>query len=234
MRQINKKSQIWISAVLYILIIVVALVLVLEAGVPILNKLRDRTIFVQTKDTFLNLNQFVEEVSSGGKGSQRVIPAEIKKGELQVGDNKLMWSMDTEATLIEQRSKIDLGNVKIAANADVDAYESNASLVLENKYLIANFKKIGNETAWGNVTANDIINYITLKDTNVNTSGIFSFEVAGNAATGVGYSKLLDEGYGIGSGSVIVHINDTTGFEYNLTFTLESDTDYLKPNLEIS
>lgn len=232
MRQ--KKSQIWISAVLYILVIVVALVLVLEAGVPLLNKLKDRTVFIQTKDTFLNLNQFVEEVSSGGKGSQRVLPVEVKKGELTVENNKLRWSMDTEATLIEQRTKIDLGNVKIAANADVDAYEKNSSLFLENKHLVVSFQKIGNETGRGNITAGDIINYITLKDTNANASGTFSFEVAGTSADGIGYSRLLEEGYDLAAGTVIVHINDTTGFEYNLTFTLESDADYLKPNLEIS
>ena len=51
----GKKSQIWISAVLYVLLISVVIVIVLEGGTPIMNNLRDKSVFVQTRDNFVNL-----------------------------------------------------------------------------------------------------------------------------------------------------------------------------------
>ena len=51
-----KKAQIWISAVLYTLIIVVAIVIVLSAVVPLINKMKDRAIFQKVKNELLNLD----------------------------------------------------------------------------------------------------------------------------------------------------------------------------------
>jgi len=76
------KAQIWVSAILYILVITVVMVLVLNAGVPIIQDLQDKTVFTRSKNTFLSLNQHISEVSEEGVGSQRVVPIEIEKGFL--------------------------------------------------------------------------------------------------------------------------------------------------------
>ncbi len=61
MMQRSRKAQIWVSAILYILVITVIMVLVLNAGVPIIKDLQDKTVFTRSKNTFLALNQHINE-----------------------------------------------------------------------------------------------------------------------------------------------------------------------------
>ena len=70
----KRRAQIWVSAILYILITVVAVIIILEAGNPIVNGLRDRTAFSKTKDAMQVLDQYIMDVAEGGPGSQRVVP----------------------------------------------------------------------------------------------------------------------------------------------------------------
>ena len=99
----NKKGQIWISAVLYILIIVVAITIIMNTGLPVLEKMKDKTIFAQAKNALTNLDQYVQRIKDEGQGSQRVIPIEIRKGKVSVEGNRLVWQLETEAEILESR-----------------------------------------------------------------------------------------------------------------------------------
>ena len=223
----KKKSQIWISAVLYILITALVMVIVLEALTPVIENLKDKSVFVRTRDTFLSLNEIVKEVSVEGQGAQRVVPIEIQKGELSVGENEIKWEMETEADILEPRTTIELGNLLVVANGDVDAYEDNGTFVLSNSRTFFRFTKFGTETEWTNFSSSRIVNQSAYKRGSfvTNISPSFDFYVTADDQTFNGYSLLGREGADLGEASVLVHVN-STAHEYDLIFTLESQADY--------
>jgi hypothetical protein len=231
-RRLNsRKSQIWISAVLYVLIISVIMVIVLEAGVPIMNNLRDKSVFVQTRDNFINLDMHIKEIGSAGPGSQRVVPIEIKKGELALANSQLEWTMDTKASIIQPRTSLSLGNVRIGSDSDVNAYSNSTDLVLENYYLKAVFNRVGNESNFGTINSTSLLKSIENVKTGTATSGEFSFLIDDISVESDGYSKISQQGYNLGSATVIFHINMSGGAVHDLSFTLDSRSDYLKVSM---
>ena len=110
----NKRGDIWISAVIYIGLGVVAISLLVGAGLPLINKMRDRNTFFQTKEAMQVIDKAVFEVVSEGPGSRRFLsPVEIKKGHLNIGSNKIIWDMETKALLQEPGTQISEGNLKL-------------------------------------------------------------------------------------------------------------------------
>ncbi|PIN86985.1 hypothetical protein COV19_02215 [Candidatus Woesearchaeota archaeon CG10_big_fil_rev_8_21_14_0_10_44_13] len=228
----NKKSQIWESAVLYVLMTAIIMVIVLEAGVPILQEMRDKAVFIQTRDNFISLNQHIEDVSNAGPGSQRLVPIQIKKGYLKIDNEKIKWYMDTKADVIEPMSKISTGNVKMASDSDVDAYESGNYLIIENFYAQAGFNKIGNESSFGNITSTNILDYMKFKGTGSVANGTFTLQIDGTSFEGNGYTKIDEEGYDKDRAVVRAFINTTSGANYTVTFTMYGDTDFMTVNIE--
>ena len=119
----GKKAQIWVSAVLYILITTIVLVIVIELGTPMLENMKDKSIFTRTKDNFVAIDKNIKDISEEGFGSQRTIPLEIQKGKIDVTDNLIKWEMETNADIIEPGSSIASGNLVISSNSDVSAKE---------------------------------------------------------------------------------------------------------------
>ncbi len=226
----SKKGDTWISAVLFILIGTLVVVLVLEAVTPVLQNMRDKSVFVRTQDAFLNLNQHIKEVALEGQGSQRVIPVDIQKGAFEVKDNVVKWKMDTEATIVQPRTTVKLGNVLIVGNGDVKAYEEGNSFVLENTNVLFRFNKTGDTHTFVTLNTSKIITQSTLKtgDTQTNATPSYEFFVDGDSTTanGNGYTQLLNKGSDLGKASVLLHVNSSV--EYEITFTLEAQSDYLK------
>jgi hypothetical protein len=201
----------------------------------LLENLKDESVYTETKSNFVSLNQHISDVSNAGTGSQRVVPVEVRKGELKVGNDQVRWEMDTEALILEPGTKIDYGNLFIASNLDVDAYETSNAYVIENEKVMFNFTKIGDEDNPVSIDADRIINNSMLKPGNVDT-GTFDFTLNINAtssSSGVGYTKLENRGYGLDKASVKAHINDTTNnFEYDIVLTLWAGADYLTVDVE--
>ena len=110
----NKRGDIWISAVIYIGLGVVAITLLLGAGLPLINKMRDRNTYLQTKEVMQTIDKAIFEVVSEGPGSRRFLsPVEIKKGHLNIGSNEIIWEMETKALLQEPGTEISEGNLKL-------------------------------------------------------------------------------------------------------------------------
>lgn len=100
----SKKAQIWISAVLYMALGVIVLTIVLAAGVPMIQKMKDKNSFGQAKAVFFSVDDNMKEVINEGPGSRRYLsPFEIKAGEFTVDEDNSMivWSMKTKAKLME-------------------------------------------------------------------------------------------------------------------------------------
>ncbi len=89
----NKKGDIWVSAVLYFGLGIIVISILLAAGLPVINKLRDKNILIQTKEAFNVLDENMLTVINGGPDSQRPITLEIKRGEINIDDvnDKIIW-----------------------------------------------------------------------------------------------------------------------------------------------
>ena len=125
-----RKAQIWVSAVLYIALGVIAIIVILNAGIPLINKMRDRNIVAQTKELMYTFDRNLREVTSEGPGSRRwLAPLEIKKGNLLVDeeDNNLVkWNMETTAELMETDITFQEGTLTLYLN----------QLPIQDKFLI--------------------------------------------------------------------------------------------------
>lgn len=110
-----KKGQVWISAVLYIGISIVVLVLILTASTPVINKAKDENTITQTRQVFLELDKNIRTVIGEGAGSQRVFSVEIGRGNMFIDqvDNTITWNLDTKALVSEPGVIINIGNLKL-------------------------------------------------------------------------------------------------------------------------
>lgn len=113
----HKKGDVWISAVLYFGIGIVVLTILLTAGLPVINKLRDKNIIVQTKEVMHTLDENIREVMKDGPGSQRLVTVNLKKGSLNIEGNKVKWVYD--------RSKVPISEVNPDNEGDIVASEGN-------------------------------------------------------------------------------------------------------------
>ena len=230
-----KKGQIWISAILYILIITAVMVLVLNAGVPILKDLQDKTVFTRAKNTFLSLNQHITDISEEGVGSQRVVPIEIEKGALAVEDGALKWKLRTDAKILESGSEIALGNLYITANADVIAQKYSDYYILENSYIKAKLYRCEDRNS---CVFNQSYVLMDLNFTDPDTGT--QYQAAGSFSIGFGlgswsysgYSSLEDQGSNLGEASAVYYINNTNSSVYSiLELTLGSNSDFIQARL---
>jgi hypothetical protein len=226
----SKKGDIWIAAILYIMIITVIMTLVLQAGVPIINDLQDRTTFTRSKNTFLQLNQQIIDISHEGVGSQRVVPIEIEKGTLELSDGAMRWDLRTNAKILEPGQEIDLGNLYITSNSEVIASAATDTYVLRNSFLIANFTRCEDRN---NCTfeSSDILKSITFKNPETGerstTTGEFNFEFGTGPWNHTGFSMLEDLGTDLGEASLLYYINATNSSVYTIIeFTLGSNRDF--------
>jgi len=229
-----KKGQVWISAILYILITALILVIVLEALTPVVEDMKDKSIFSRTRDSLLSINQHVKDIALEGQGAQRVIPIEIQKGEITIQDNELRWRMDTGAEILEPRTTVNLGDLLIVSNGEVNAYDNGSYYVLENNHVRFKFNKTGSETSFKNFSTDELILQSTFKEgstyTDVNPNWDFYVDGDSSTGTGNGYITLIREGAYLAEGSILVHVNSSTR-EYELLFTLESQSDYMTVKL---
>jgi type II secretory pathway pseudopilin PulG len=229
------KGQIWVSAILYILVVTVVLVIVLNAGVPVLRDLQDKSVFTKQKNAFLSLNQQINDISEEGIGSQRVVPIEIEKGNLELKDGALKWNLRTDANILESGQQIELGNLYISSNADVSATSYANNYTLENTYMRIAFHKCEDQdTCTFNHSCLMMDNQPVFKDpesdSEIAAANQFQFDFgAGSSWNYSGYSTLEDSGSSLGAARVLYYINNTNSSYYTVVeFTLESNRDFLQ------
>ncbi|MFH1133787.1 MAG: hypothetical protein V1735_04800 [Nanoarchaeota archaeon] len=234
MRVPSAKGEVWVSVLLYFLIMAIVVALLLGTGRPILDRMRDRSVFLQMKDSFSAIDKQVEDVASEGPGSQRVIPLDVRKGKLILEDGKLIWEMETTAKLMEPRSKLDFGNMVISSDIDVSVNETPMHYLMENSYLQANISKYGNRTGAASINTSQLINWVEHLASNTTITGTFGFKVADDETTrtGTGWTELVPaNATNVGSASVVVHMS-TANYRYDLRISLDSKADFLSATVE--
>jgi hypothetical protein len=228
----EKKAQIWVSVIIYTLVAIIALSLILSTGLPILNEMKDRTVFSKTKEIMLELDKHLTDLSKQGEGSQSAVSFEVREGKIFFENGKMIWEIETKNPIVSPRTTSSLGNLIIASNANVIAYEAESEFILQTRIKDApftvNISKIGSRENWAAINTNSLINYIDYDGNKMD--GVFHFNVNDAQATvsGTGYTVMVPEGNhtNLGKAKVIAHMN-TTVAEYDLEFTLESYADFL-------
>lgn len=132
---VNKKGDIWVSAVLYIALGMVIITVVLAAGIPLMTSMKDKNTVSQTKRVLLSIDDNLKEVATEGPGSRRVIsPLEIGSGELKVDTTEeyIMWKMTTKTKMMEPNIEFQEGALNLRMNETIieDQYE----MIITMKY----------------------------------------------------------------------------------------------------
>ncbi len=120
MKRLDKKGDVWISVVMYTAIGVIALTLILSAGLPLIQKMRDKNTVAQTKNLMTIVDENIRAVVGEGPGSRRFLsPFEIKAGDFYVDEDgeRVYWVLKTTAKMVEPRWDSN-GNPTLDANND--------------------------------------------------------------------------------------------------------------------
>lgn len=130
LNSLNKKGDVWVSAVLYFGLGIVVLTLVLSLGMPAVNRLRDKNVATQTKDVFATIDANIREVARGGPGTQRVLELGLSKGEVKVYSAANAEKVnDYKGTDIYTAKKVIFGeSLKNIPNRVVWTYQLKAAL----------------------------------------------------------------------------------------------------------
>jgi len=110
----KKKGDIWISAVIYIALGVVVLTVVLAAGLPVIQKMKDQYTISQTKEIMFRIDESIRSVYSQGPGAQIPLKTKISRGELKVFEDEKMiiWTFPSKVMKSELNTEIQEGNLQ--------------------------------------------------------------------------------------------------------------------------
>ena len=216
-----RKASIWVSATLYTLIVIAAIILVLSAIIPLIQKMQEKSLFTKANNDMLDIDQNIVGVGSEGPGSQRVVPIQLQDGLLKVSSGQIYWELLSKSKVVEPRTAISAGHLFIESNADVNASISGNTTILNNPRISIEFDNTATDI-------NNIIKKITNADGSY-ISGGFSFKINNNNIPAVS-SAVLEPGEGIslGSATFVAKINSTL----KIMFTLEGGADYLTINAD--
>ena len=96
MNKNNKKGQVWIETVIYILIGLSLIGLVLAYVLPKINEQKDRSLIEQTIVSLSSFDDKVLEVNDRGEDNKRIVEFTMRSGELSIipEKNQIVFSID--------------------------------------------------------------------------------------------------------------------------------------------
>ncbi|MCK4550829.1 MAG: hypothetical protein KAT91_02655 [Candidatus Aenigmarchaeota archaeon] len=220
-----------IAGVMFIAIINIAIIIVTQTGMPAIEKMQDAAAIDQAKDMLSNLDKVIKEVAAEGKSSTRVVSLQIKKGALYVDNesDKIYYLIETEAEVISPRTKMTIGNLYFASNANVIVKDNGTHFIMENEHEKIAFHKLGNTTSFVSINASTVMDYMYLKDTGTYLPASLSVIVDNDPLqeAGNGYTMAEAIGTGLMRGRIIAHVNQSVS-DYDIYFTLEGGADFLQ------
>lgn len=219
-----------LAGALYVGIVSIAVLIVVQTSGPAITKMQDIAAVDQAKDSLTNFDKIIQDVAAEGKGSTRVVPVQIKKGNLEVSssDDNVEYRIDTKAEITSARTRREIGNLIFKSNANVKVTDNGTDLIMENEHLVATFNKTGNSTDFGTLNISTALRSLYLKDTSTAFNGVIRVRIDGLASNeiGNGYVYAENVGSGLARGRIIMHVNNTAA-DYDVYFTLESGRDHI-------
>jgi hypothetical protein len=150
----KKRGDIWISAVIYIGLGIALLALILAAGLPVIDRMKDTYTAKQTKEIMLVVDQNIRSVYNQGPGAQTQVKLKISKGDFIIDDvsETISWHVRTKAILSEPNEAVQEGNLQILTNSSAQKGEYDLYLILNYPSEI-NLSYDGNDLKGTNILA---------------------------------------------------------------------------------
>ena len=217
----------FLSAVLYMGVVISTIVLVVNVLVPVIEKMKDKAAFEQAIVTMSMIDKAVQQVLEEGKFSSRVLTIRVDRGKYVVDNssNRIEYVLETKANLVSSGVKKRVGNLIITSGMDVEVYVVNDTIVMRNSYLEVNLTKLGNLSYFVPVNLSKILTNVTVIRENVSFSPNMTIKVSG-IETGNGYVIPEETGSELSKGVVIAHL-ETNAIMFDVYFTLNSYADFI-------
>lgn len=142
----KKRGQIWISAVLYIALGIILITLILSAGLPLIDKMKDRNTISQTKTLMYSIDTNIKQVTKEGPGSKRYLTIAVDEGQLNIENNKITWIKETKFKLIEPDIEFEEGPINIL----LEKTETEGEYLMNLELDYSNIAKIQLESQFNN------------------------------------------------------------------------------------
>ena len=117
-------GETWVSSVLYILLGLIVISILLSSFLPLIDKMKDKNTFIQTKNLMSNLDSTIKETIEG-TGSQREFFLDIQMGDFVIdsseGKEEIKWKLFTDARLMEPRQ----GDENVFKEGDLTVFADN-------------------------------------------------------------------------------------------------------------
>ena len=110
-----KRGDIWISAVLYIALGVMVLTIILAAGLPVIEKMKDQYTISQTKELMFRIDESIRYVYSQAPGAQIPLKTRISRGDIEVNQDQdtIIWTFTSKTVKSEPGIEVQEGNLII-------------------------------------------------------------------------------------------------------------------------
>ncbi len=216
-----------ISGVLFIAISMAAIIIVLNLANPRINNMKDSVAVDQATNTLSMIDRVIRDISSEGSGSTRIIPVQIKGGDIVVdgAGNTIYYDIETNADVISPRTKRRIGNIWYSSNTNASVYNDSTHYYLENEHLLVNVTKHGSKDNQVAMNPDYLIDSIYFKDRNQALTQNITIHIDGTALAGTGYNYA--ENIGTDQARVkIVNFFNTATANYTIYITLESGEDF--------
>lgn len=220
-----------ISAILYLLVSIVVISIVLQIGIPYLNRLQDYGEIQNIETTIKEMDKTISIVASEGEDSQRKITITIAEDSMDINGLAEMITVkkETEARVMNPRSRKSQGNYFKGVNVEVDAYSSTLDdvnvLVLENEHIYFAVRKLDSNTE---MKASDLVKKVRFKDTPADLNAQLDFYMDSYAGEDVNITtEFVKKGYNLGYGEIKAKIYGSS-HQYHVHFRLESGADFVR------
>ncbi len=141
----NKKAQVWIETVLYLLIGLAIIGAVLAFVRPKIAEIQDKIVIDQSLELLKNLDDEITQVWNNGEGNKQIEEVEINKGEIKIDalKNEIVYTLkDSKVVYSQLGTPANLtGNIQVltekkGSSQDVSLrlkYGNNLNLLYQNE-----------------------------------------------------------------------------------------------------
>lgn len=107
----EKKGQVWIETVIYLLIAFVMIGIVLSFVRPEIEKMRDRAVIDRSLEVITNLDNLI--LTIGSPGNKRLVDLNIRKGTFYIDGetDKIIFEIESRYLYTEPGEEVTQGNV---------------------------------------------------------------------------------------------------------------------------
>ena len=130
--KMNKKNQIWVETVIYTLIGLSIIGVLLSIVKPAIEEKKDQIILDQSISILNTIDNNIEDIRYYGPGNSRPLELMIKKGEINIGDNQIKFSMLSSYKYSEVGQTITLGKINVTTIQKGKQYNVNFVLDYNN------------------------------------------------------------------------------------------------------